>query len=419
MGEVRYTMLITRDIIHEDLQFKNENMNRAILSYKINDFKTLLLSHNAKKGDIVALSIIEVNHLHVAALFACAELGLRVILIDAPATKQSLPYTKLALHGPADFCIDDGRHSLYDGLHGEMIKTYSKKLIDLSELNQYCYTANKQPWQVSPEDPFLISSTSGSTSPSRKVEFSHEEVYEISKRNIDIFKFDEESKVMHTRNMHHASALLTPLLPSLMASKYHDCFLIPDKRKFITYSSKKLRHKIKSENFTHMMVSNIDTLKWFIDNTIAPFPTKLIMNMSGFTMTQEFIDMSKQYNIEFMSHYGSIDTAIPLLVNHITPESKHNDKCLGVLPDDYYQLTLNPDHSVEVMCRLWNKPRKMDDLLYMSNNKFYLQGRVDNVMNETIQEAKELDIDLDLFFQDTKINMEQLRGHLKNIKKSA
>ena len=73
-----------------------------------------------------------------------------------------------------------------------------------------------QPWKVNPEDTLLVSSTSGTTRPSRPVLFSHKEVMGISKRNIPIFKFDKNSRVCHSRNLHHASALLTSLLPSLM-----------------------------------------------------------------------------------------------------------------------------------------------------------------------------------------------------------
>ena len=43
----------------------------------------------------------------------------------------------------------------------------------------------------------MISSTSGSTKPSRKIEFTHKEVYEMSRRNIDIFKFKPETSISY------------------------------------------------------------------------------------------------------------------------------------------------------------------------------------------------------------------------------
>ena len=39
-------------------------------------------------------------------------------------------------------------------------------------------------------------------------------------------------------------------------------------------------------------------------------------------MTQKHVDMCKKYNIEFISHYGSVDT-IPLLVNYIDGNSEY------------------------------------------------------------------------------------------------
>ena len=73
---------------------------------------------------------------------------------------------------------------------------------------------------------FLLSSTSGTTKASRPILFSQNEVYQISKRNVDVFEFKSDSKIIHSRNLHHASALLTSLLPSLMKAHVHGSFAI-------------------------------------------------------------------------------------------------------------------------------------------------------------------------------------------------
>ncbi|MEC8530302.1 MAG: hypothetical protein VXY27_05370, partial [Thermoproteota archaeon] len=155
---------------------------------------------------------------------------------------------------------------LYDGLHGQMIREYSKELIDTQELIFKEPNDFEMSDDVSEDDIFMISSTSGSTKPSRKIEFTHKEVYEMSKRNIDIFKFKPETQVLHTKNMHHASAMICTLLPSLMVSHNHRSFTLPEKWDFLDnekYMKSLLQNMIAEENYKvtvdggyHMTVPN-------------------------------------------------------------------------------------------------------------------------------------------------------------------
>jgi acyl-coenzyme A synthetase/AMP-(fatty) acid ligase len=417
-------MLISRNIIRKDIVYKDDENAFDNISKLTVQFKNMLFDAGATKGDLVTLGIIYVSEQHISALMACAELGLRVILLDAPATKQSLKYTKLAIHGPADFCIDDDKGTrLYGGLHQKMIETYSKKVLKCQALEMYEDAEDFSPgYDITEDDPFIVSSTSGSTRQSRMVEFSHKECYEISKRAIDIFRFTSDSKVLHTRNLHHASALFTHLFPALMTCKTHYYRPIPDKLSFEVNDSTGLNALIFRDGYTHLMVSNEDMLKWFFENTRRTFKQRLLINMSGFTLDRKYTNWAKKYNVEFISHYGSIDTAIPLLVNRVTPQTKPDeigDGYLGKAPDKYYSITLNSGEP-RIMCPLWSEPRKMDDVLRYDNDtgKFYHVGRTANEQIEWyLNEAKRLNVNMDKFFQDTKINMEQLRGHIHEIKK--
>lgn len=414
-------MLITRNIIRRDISFRNDKKAFHTIAKYTNAFKHMLFEQGAKKGDLVALSIIYVNEMHIAALMACAELGLRVILLDGPASEQSLKYTKLAIHGPADFCIDDEKTlGIYQGLHTKMIRKYSKKTLFTKFLSMYEDLEDFTPgYDISEDDPFVVSSTSGSTRQSRKIEFSHKEVLEISKRAVDIFRFTPESRVMHTRNLHHASALFTSLFPALMTCKFHWMRPIPDKLRMESQNSEGINLNVREQKITHLMMSNADMLKWFLEYTKEPFEQTLIINMSGFTMTEEYIEYCKKYNLQFVSHYGSIDTAIPLLVNNVHKNTKHKgDNYLGQAPDRYYSITLNDGQPI-VMCQLWSEPRKMDDVLELDGPDFYHVGRKENTTYQYyLDEAERLGVDLFWFFQDTKLNMEQLRGHIHEIKKS-
>ena len=406
--------IISRHIINDAINFDN-NKSKAELVYEIRQWKMLLKeNYNVRKGETVAIGILDVNHLHLTSIIACAELGLKIFLIDAPATEESLPYTKLALHGPVDYLIHDAFNydDLYGGLHGKMIREYSKDLIDARELKLKVPTGMDYINEVLADDVLLISSTSGSTKPSRKVEFTHQEVYAIAQRNIDVFRLKPETKILHSKNMHHISAMLCTLLPALMVVKKHRSFTLAE---FTKWQSQGL-HMI---NFNHVMIPNEKMLDWFIEyfDKNGGLQKGTILVMCGFAMTQKHIDLCKQYEIEFISHYGSVDTAIPLLVNYITGDSEYIPDSLGVAPDDFYAIDVSSTGHVSVNNNLWVGERDMDDILEIIDGKYILKGRIDTIHLDELLKSCPEPIDLDLFYYDTKINMEQLRGHIKTINK--
>lgn len=414
--------LINRHILNDNINFDSKTKEELI--HEIKKWKMLFQeNYNVRKGEVVAISILDVTHYHLSCLLACAELGLKIFIIDAPATKESLPYTKLALHGPADYCVHHEfmGDELYDGLHGQMIREYSKELIDTRELVFKEPKDFEMPDDVSEDDIFMISSTSGSTKPSRKIEFTHKEVYEMSRRNIDIFKFKPETKVLHTKNMHHASAMICTLLPSIMVSEYHRSFTLPQNLDWIS-DVNILKQMISNEQYKinlkggyHMTVPNQMILDFLLKSAFPSFKNKTIISMCGFTLPEEYIDIAKTFNLEFISHYGSIDTGIPLLVNYLDENTEYRSDCLGVPPDDFYDIQVSPTTNASVGCQLWSEDRTLDDILYVEDNLYFLKGRVENA--NTVFDIPD-DLDLDKFYQDTKLNMEQLRGHLKEIEKS-
>ena len=411
--------LINRHILNDNINFDSKTKEELI--HEIKKWKMLFReNYNVRKGEVVAISILDVTHYHLSCLLACAELGLKVFIIDAPATKESLPYTKLALHGPADYCVHHEfmGDELYDGLHGQMIRDYSKELIDTRELVFKEPKDFEMPDDISEDDIFMISSTSGSTKPSRKIEFTHKEVYEMSRRNIDIFKFKPETKVLHTKNMHHASAMICTLLPSILVAEYHRSFTLPQNLDWISDVNilKQMisneQYRINSKGGYHMTVPNQMIFEFLLKSVFPSFKNKTIISMCGFTLPEEYIDIAKTFNLEFISHYGSIDTGIPLLVNYLDENTEYRSDCLGVPPDDFYDIQVSPSTNASVGCQLWSEDRTLDDILYVEDNLYFLKGRVENA--NTVFDIPD-DLDLDKFYQDTKLNMEQLRGHLKEI----
>lgn len=412
---VKYTQdILNRDIINREIWWsdhQNQPEPRESREYfirLINRWKHLLELSGVVKGNLVTISLLSVDTMHVSAIIACAEMGLKIILLDSPATEESLPYTKLALHGPSDFYLHFGHEGdgVYGGLHGEMMRRYGGQSIDAVKLPEMSTEDTLFDYEISPDDPLLMSSTSGTTKPSRPVYFSHREVMTISRRNVDIFKFDENSKVVHSRNLHHASAMLTSLIPSLMVANRHLTLPIShDTNLDVNGANESSWQMIHNDEFTHVMIANEKSLKLFLDKFDKPFKKPLNINMCGFTLNETFVDLAREYNVKFHSHYGSIDTAIPLLINFVDEDSVVKENGLGVLADDFYQFD-----GKKIQCELWDEPRYIEDTLYLIDGHFFIEPR-------ELPEVPD-DVDLEPFFQDTKINFEQLRGYLNERNKS-
>ena len=149
--------ILSRDIIAPDIawMFGNNIFDEAWFDRNINRIKHLMLDRGVQKGDTIVISILGVDPSHVASLIACAELGCKLFLLDTPATKESLPYTKIALHGGADWYIEaeQSTHNAYGGLHGKLLKEYCGLSIDIQPMLKSPpegYDLPIQPWTVDP-----------------------------------------------------------------------------------------------------------------------------------------------------------------------------------------------------------------------------------------------------------------------------
>ena len=130
--------------------------------------------------------------------------------------------------------------------------------------------------------------------------------------------------------------------------------------------------------------------------------------MCGFLMDADFVDLAREYNVCFQSHYGSIDTAIPLLINRVDKDTFHIPNSLGVLCDDFYETTLE-NGRMKVEHPMWDAPRYMDDRLELFDGEYILKSDRPICLKEMgVPEG----FDLTPFSHDTKIDFEQLRGYL-------
>jgi hypothetical protein len=432
--------MITKHIINTDISYNG--INRSELGQLINRWKFLLVTRGASIGDKLALSILSVSVNHIALIFAAAELGMQLLVIDSPVAITTVSKTKMALFGPADFTVECERLKSSE-LHNLMVRKYSKVVISESEIERV-YNPFTEIW-ASAELPFLIASTSGTTSDSKPVIFTQNEVLQISRRNIDVFKFYKHSRVGHSRNMHHASSLLTDILPSIMASDFH-LELYHAHKEF----AETVAPVLKAQCIDRILVKNHWNLKEFLSALGEHNPTTILINISGFTVPEYFINLCEKYNVEFLSHFGSVDTGIPILVNHVTAKSEYIENNLGDTVDDFYKIQVQDDQVLVTCDKLWGPEiRKLQDRLTYTERGWLHQGRakIDQFCHDisqlitgdytVIQDGANrylaaweaipniekafgyFDVigylDKELFTLETKINMDQLRAHFRSI----
>lgn len=444
-------MKITRDIINPDINY--DGMNREDLFRLINRWKRLLLfKHEVGPGDVMALGIFDVNHNHVACLFAAAELGLKIFIITKPISKETIHATKMGIFGPVDITVTQDLDP--DDLHVEMFNRYSKKICYENEIDCVTNDNNVMLADICVDDPLIFASTSGTTGDSKPVFFTHKEVYEISKRNISVFGYTKASIIQQTMNMHHASAMLTYLFPTLMTCDTHYRGPIahgPHIIKTVWSPKDFVEVCLVDKKVDNVICSNV----FFLQLLMLGYSQaerwnehRITLNMSGFPATKEIYDIAKRFPVNFISHYGSIDTGIPLIVNKITNESEYKQDYIGVVPDDFYRIAGD-----QVTCRaLWDEARPLpDDLTYQSDG-YYYSGRKNNTMidkelieilNDQLDSYDIIDdegltlviwnaepvemirpmamifkrivnLNKEDFMVDTKVSMEQLRAYLRH-----
>ena len=365
--------VINRHIINPDINY--DGANREYLFRLINRWKRLLIYKQISRGDVMALGIFDVSLNHVACLFAAAELGVKIFIITKPFAKETIHATKMGILGPVDITISQ---RLEPGdLHIEMFERYSKQICYEDEIDQITDDTDVA-ISVTSNEPLIFASTSGTTGTSKPILFTHDEVYKISQRNISVFGYTKKSVVQQTVNMHHASAMLTYLFPTLMACDTHYVGSIA----FTQHILKKIWYPTQFVEtcLADRKVDNIICTNSFMLSAIAQGMTeanrlpehRITINMSGFPAGPEIYNMAKEYPIDFISHYGSIDTGIPLLVNKITQDSVYEPGYIGKLVDDFYKIVGNMVYS-----DLWSEPRSVPDTLLNENSRFYYVGRKD------------------------------------------
>jgi len=385
--------MITRDIVNRDLKYDGQSYDD--LCSLINRWKTLLLSKGVKKGDKICVAIISVNLNHVALLLAAGELGLILFVISKPLCRETIHATKIALLGPMQHSVVENYLWSDRDIHKEMLQTYGGVITLESEISSVEDVGNPQPWEVTEDDYYLLASTSGTTSQKPiPVYFTHKNMMIITERAGRIFDYKKTDAIIHSVNMHHASSILSGIIPTLRYVDRHYGFnLLPafprnrdakdmsEAMIFKNLDAASYAKFVISNKITNLMFGNTVFFKMLLDELILipdfhTLPYNIRVNMSGFSMTEEYYDIAKKYPIEFWSHYGAVDLfASPVFINRIDENSIYSPSYLGKMPDNFSSITFDGDIPMIECPSLWQGLRKINDSLERRGDDWYHLGR--------------------------------------------
>lgn len=375
--------LITRDIINKSITFKDVNahnlyqkektFNYQELSRQIDIIKNVLQhDYNCVEGQTILIGITPCA-LQVAAFFACAELGLTIVIADHnrndnwidpkyidPKTASLLPINY--------FLVTSDEHLIpkYELFYKICDKTVVVK--DLDKLND---SVNNN-LLCKHETILLKCTSSGTTGTAKLVTHSHQ----FLKRLIDRNKFFFYGNVCMAHNLNHGSSPATYFLPSLCSA---------DTKVFVSYmityltehsrskeSLDMAMHKFGMYDFDHLMIP----YSYLIDNFLKLGSYRELNLYTLSTIKKDWVAYHLDNRIKnIISIFGSNETSGPTFVNEIADHDFQENKYR--LVDGFYQINLIDDKLLEVTLPVYDTKIITNDVFEKVGSNYYHKGRND------------------------------------------
>jgi len=368
-------MIIDRNIINDNISY--DGYTKQDICNKINRWKRLLTyKYGMQRGDLVCVLLLDVNINHVACILAVAELGLKLFLANKPVCMETVHATKMAIYGPMDLTITDKYYfgEEWPEAHNVMVNRYSKQVCYSDEIDTLRtdedVTIN---YTVDPSDIFLFGSTSGTTlTTSKPVFVKHGDAYSWHMTNaLYCNRISEDSVIMNTLNLHHASALLAYLTPALQVVEEHHSF-------FVDHSNlEEFVDRLIEYNVDHTMVHvmYLDSVLRVIERRTDEFNKRVTFLVSGFPLPKEKYDLCKRAPVNFNSIYGSTELG-GFLSNYVTDQSVFKENNLGQVVQDY-TVEINDTGTYVTYHRRDDVARKVDDNIEYDGESYVFKGRIE------------------------------------------
>lgn len=378
--------VISRDYITPDLVYKNysqtytyENLVDNIKFWKI----ILYEEYGMRPGMSIALVDQAVKFSYCSLFFAAAELGLKILIFPEKSERVDGYSAKLesvvAHWGLVDLIYYDDMVTKTPALLA-MCHRYGRQTVQEQVFFNYNIKDPKLFNEISnkvfanPEDVLVWTATSGTTAAPKLLEYTHQQLYRIGERNSRVFDFKNQS-IIHLRNMHHASVLMSNFLPGFRTSNNHYELIIDLST---DGTNRRLVEFIKSNQVSRVVIpwkTMLDSLLEYMIKRNIKFEHEIHIVVGGFYVTKNYIDIIKKTNIaKLISMYGSNETFGPILlkvVDQYTDKDTFVENYLGTNPDDFYQIEL-VDQKLQVTCSsIYNGTKTLDDLFSGNNLSGY------------------------------------------------
>jgi hypothetical protein len=375
--------LITRDIINKNILFKDVNVHNLYqkdkvytfsdLDKQINIVKNILQNeHQCREGQTVLIGIAP-SVLQIAAFFACAELGLTVVIADHnrndnwidpdyvdPKTQSLLPINY--------FLVTNDEHLIpkYKLFYAICEKTVSIRDLDSQDTTSNTYIGCDE------KSLLLKCTSSGTTGTAKLVTHTHGFLKRLIERN----KVFYHGNVCMAHNLNHGSSPATYFLPALSS---------PDTKMFVSYMITYLTEtaysddllkfaldKFKKFEFDHLMIP----YSYMIDNFLKHGTYENLNLYTLSTIKQQWVPYFLDKRIKnIISIFGSNETSGPTFINEIADHAFEENKYR--LLDDFYSINLLEGNMLEVTMPVYGTKIVTNDVFDKVDFNYYHRGRND------------------------------------------
>lgn len=386
--------MITREIINKNIKFHDVILNpdKSVsietfdfnhLSNEIDRYKNILVSIGAVKGSTVVIGEV-ISLAQTAMIFACAELGIIITVIDNPWKTQNNGHflnTKLKLVLPINYMMTEKEDYTFTNAKTKFFADIVTKPV-IAEKYESDYTHNPA-ILAEPEALCLKCTSSGTTGEPKLITHNHKFMSELIIRNSKMFY----GSAAIIANLNHGSSFATYFLPCLASEKVTDFYHIPK----MTFDSADLplvfKHlRSKSINIDHVMFPYIKAIDGFLAHDSEQ--PECILYTLGYIKKEWFQFIGTKIK-DVISIFGTNETSGPLFINQAT-DPDFDDISYKTL-DSFYDIRLNEKNELLVYMPHYNKIVETGDIFEFKDSKYFFMRR------NFIPRINDLEVDIDKY----------------------
>lgn len=364
-------MIITRKIINKDIRY-HDYKNKQLVSYDylylsrlIDAYKNLFIKKGVKKDSTIVIG----NHANIeqiALVFACAELGISIVIIanPFPPNKGAKDYVKGLINPKLRLLMPINLFVLCN-------RDDTDKFQIFSDVCRFTIVINEEELDYTPNDViradentiFLKCTSSGTTGDPKVITHKHGFMYDLIYRNSKRFY---GSMAMIT-NLAHGSSPAVYFLPGMISNTVTDYYNLPN------LHPKEVADVVVNHDFKldHILVPYTVHIDEFFDSD------KSIQGCTIHTLGLIRKSWVEKVNIgtvaDIISIFGTNETSGPFMINQATDIdfSENTYK----LVDDFYSVGIDENHCLQVTLPFYDITVNTLDTILRRGDKFVHIGR--------------------------------------------